>query len=93
MENLQNTLPPSLRVPLADPRFTPERSTRTSFAYPVSSAGSAVSVWTKSRFARLPHEPEDAKLTGVTRSLNRRLLGLNVSGSLVSQTLVSARVA
>ncbi len=37
---------------------------------------------TKSRFARLPQEPEDARLTGVTRSLNRRLLGLNVSGSL-----------
>jgi hypothetical protein len=37
---------------------------------------------TKSRFARLPQEPEDARITGVTRSLNRRLLALNVSGSL-----------
>jgi hypothetical protein len=36
----------------------------------------------KSRFARLPHEPEDARMTGVTRSLNRRLLALNVPGSL-----------
>jgi hypothetical protein len=36
----------------------------------------------KSRFARLPHEPEDARITGVTRSLNRRLMALNIPGSL-----------
>ena len=29
-------------------------------------------------FARLPGEPDDARLTGVTRSLNRRLLALNL---------------
>jgi hypothetical protein len=37
----------------------------------------------KSRFARLPQEPEDARITGMTRSLNRRLLALNVPGSLM----------
>jgi hypothetical protein len=30
----------------------------------------------------LPREPEDARLTGGTRSLDRRLLALNLSGSL-----------
>ena len=30
----------------------------------------------------LPKEPEDARLTGGTRSLDRRLLALNLSGSL-----------
>jgi len=30
----------------------------------------------------LPKEPEDAKLTGGTRSLDRRLLALNVAGTL-----------
>lgn len=29
-----------------------------------------------------PHEPEDARLTGSTRSLYRRLLALNLPGSL-----------
>lgn len=29
-----------------------------------------------------PHEPEDARLTGCTRSLYRRLLALNLPGSL-----------
>jgi hypothetical protein len=31
-------------------------------------------------FAALPFEPEDARLTGGTRSLSRRLLGLNLTG-------------
>jgi hypothetical protein len=30
----------------------------------------------------LPKEPEDARLTGGTRSLDRRLLALNLAGSL-----------
>jgi hypothetical protein len=38
-------------------------------------------------FLSLPNEPEDAKLTGATRSLDRRLLGLNVSGSLIRGTI------
>jgi hypothetical protein len=29
----------------------------------------------------LPKEPEDARITGGTRSLDRRLLALNLSGS------------
>jgi hypothetical protein len=28
---------------------------------------------------RLPNEPEDARITGGTRSLDRRLLGLNLA--------------
>ncbi len=34
------------------------------------------------RLLALPVEPEDAKLTGSTRSLHRRLVGLNLPGSL-----------
>jgi len=30
----------------------------------------------------LPKEPEDARLTGGTRSLDRRLLALNIAGTL-----------
>jgi hypothetical protein len=33
-------------------------------------------------FSMLPAEPEDARLTGGTRSLSRRLLGLNLTGRL-----------
>jgi hypothetical protein len=54
-----------------------------------------LAVLSKSRFARLPHEPEDARLTGVTRSLNRRLLALNIGGSLASsdEALFDSKIA
>jgi len=90
MQILQNHIATSPRLPMANSRFTAEHSTLTSFSYQISSVEARASTWTKNRFAPLPNEPEDAKLTGVTRSLNRRLLGLNVNGSLMSGTLVSA---
>ena len=37
---------------------------------------------TTCKFIALPHENEDAQITGGTRSLMRRLLGLNLPGSL-----------
>jgi hypothetical protein len=40
-------------------------------------------------FISLPNEPEDAKITGATRSLDRRLLALNLRGSLIHRSLVS----
>jgi hypothetical protein len=36
---------------------------------------------------RLPKEPEDARLTGGTRSLDRRLLALNLAGTLAKSAL------
>lgn len=50
----------------------------------------------ESSFAPLPQEPEDARLTGATRSLNRRLLALNLPGSLrmsARRLLASAKIA
>ena len=40
----------------------------------------------------MPKEPEDALLTGGTRSLDRRLLGLNLSGSLPARKTAPERV-
>jgi hypothetical protein len=40
----------------------------------------------------LPKEPEDARLTGGTRSLDRRLLALNFSRPLVKQGVASERI-
>ena len=83
MSMIRNAVPASLRRPVESSRFVqamaarPQRSTMML----ASPEARAISV-TKSRFARLPQEPEDARMTGVTRSLNRRLLALNVSGSL-----------
>lgn len=41
----------------------------------------------------LPKEPEDARLTGGTRSLDRRLLALNVAGTLGKRRPASERLA
>lgn len=41
----------------------------------------------------LPNEPEDARLTGGTRSLDRRLLALNLSGSLPKSKAAPERAA
>ena len=40
----------------------------------------------------LPKEPEDARLTGGTRSLDRRLLALNFSGSPSKPGVASERI-
>jgi hypothetical protein len=47
----------------------------------MASGSARAAALSKSRFARLPQEPEDARMTGVTRSLQRRLLALNMNGS------------
>ena len=48
----------------------------------------------KTTFQALPRECEDARITGGTRSLERRLLGLNLRGSKYThQDLVGIRIA
>ena len=48
----------------------------------------------KTTFQALPRECEDARITGATRSLDRRLLGLNLRGSKYThQDLVGIRIA
>jgi hypothetical protein len=79
---MRDAIPASLRRPVESSGLSQGLMARSQ--KPTLTAGAearAISL-TKSRFARLPQEPEDARLTGVTRSLNRRLLALNVSGSL-----------
>ena len=44
-------------------------------------------------FISLPKEPEDARITGATRSLDRRLLALNLRGSLGGSLIRGSLVA
>src|ERR1700722_2256456 len=82
MSIIRNAIPASLRRPLENSRsaqgFMPKALKTNLIAGPEPTTISLV----KSRFAPLPQEPEDARLTGATRSLNRRLLALNVPVSL-----------
>ena len=71
MANLKHAVPASLRKQVESSQFAMNlmaRSRKPEVPLPLG----------KSRFLRLPEEPEDAKITGVTRSLTRRLLALNL---------------
>ena len=83
MANLKHAVPASLRRQVESSQFAYNlmgRSRQTDELLPV----------TKSRFARLPEEPEDAKITGVTRSLARRLLALNLPKVTVGKVILPA---
>ena len=86
MAIFQQTLPASVRfgppapfpiAPATDRRpylvTDPPRRPATSGKRPVASSSQYLALF--------PHESEDARLTGATRSLYRRLLALNLPGS------------
>jgi hypothetical protein len=85
-----SSVPASLRKPMDNVRFTgafPPSANKPYLIVPTNSrleprVDAKTASTLKARFVSLPQEPEDARLTGVTRSLNRRLLGLNLRGSL-----------
>ena len=83
MNNLRNMVPASVRRPVEGSRFVQTLHTRASRAI----IGVIPDGRVKEVFTRLPHEPEDARLTGVTRSLERRLLALNMAGTKVDAEL------
>ena len=79
MPNFKNAVPSSLRKQVESSRFAYELMARSERPEGQLLAGNeSRSMAVKSRFARLPQEPEDAKITGTTRSLTRRLLALNL---------------
>jgi hypothetical protein len=76
MPNLSQTLPASLRSasPVApEGRGAPKPERR-----PYIVPGRKPATSTRKYLSLFPHESEDARLTGATRSLYRRLLALNL---------------
>ena len=90
-----DAVPASVRKPVSSSRFAHGLINRGQpGASVVAGAEARAAALAKSRFTRLPHEPEDARMTGVTRSLNRRLLALNLSGSRFHNLLIEqAKIA
>lgn len=84
MLSLNSAVPGSFRKPAESTRFA--QGLKTLGTRDVVGAGieAQTLALVKSRFAPMPQEPEDARLTGVTRSLDRRLLALNIRGSVVA---------
>ncbi len=88
MSNLYDATPSSLRRPVEPSRFAYNLMTRSNRPVMMAAGPARAAALSKSRFARLPQEPEDARMTGVTRSLQRRLLALNVNGTRVQTELI-----
>jgi len=82
MTTIRNAVPSSVRKPVESSRFAQGLMMRAQQSHLVVGPEARAASLAKSRFSRLPQEPEDARITGVTRSLTRRLLALNVPGSL-----------
>ena len=76
MATVLNQLPASLRSESTSTRRTPGTADRP-YLVPGKKHRAA---WTS--FIPHPKESEDARITGTTRSLDRRLMALNVSGRL-----------
>ncbi len=70
-----------------------ESAASISRAYLVGPASRKDVGYAASNFASLPHETEDVRITGGTRSLVRRLLALNVEGTLSGSKMRSLPVA
>ncbi len=79
---IYDAAPSALRLPVEPSRYVQTLALRSRMTRLVAGPEERAIALQKSRFARLPQEPEDARLTGVTRSLNRRLLALNRTGTL-----------
>jgi hypothetical protein len=73
-----HSLPPATRMPRYAPVGTP--STRT-IREPQARMADRMAEPRNAAFFALPKEPEDARITGGTRSLDRRLLALNLRDS------------
>jgi hypothetical protein len=91
MPNMPNATPASMRKPKEPSAFVRNLMNRSQRPVLIAGAEARAIALAKSRFSRLPKEPEDARLTGVTRSLDRRLLALNLRGSL-QNVLVDERM-
>lgn len=78
---IKDSIPASLRTPVESSRFAQGLMKRMQRSALIAGLESRPATVSKYRFAPLPQEPEDARLTGVTRSLHRRLLALNLVGT------------
>jgi hypothetical protein len=89
MATLQSHIPASLRNNVPSRRANPGACAEDARPYLIAGRKGRTP---STAFLALPNEPEDAKLTGATRSLNRRLLALNLRGSVVQESMISIAV-
>jgi hypothetical protein len=82
--SVKSFLPSGTNSTTPNPRFSFSTATESSRPYLVPERKSRTGSVGKSIFIALAKESEDARITGATRSLDRRLLGLNLRGAKMS---------
>ncbi len=85
MAILQTHIPASLRSTIPSRNANPGNLTEASRPYLIAGRKGRTPSVGKTAFLALPKESEDARITGATRSLDRRLLALNLRGSQMSE--------
>ena len=78
MATFKHSFPASLRAVPSAARETRSGMVPGRRPYLVTQARNPVAASARQQIALFPHESEDARLTGATRSLYRRLLALNL---------------
>jgi hypothetical protein len=84
MVTLQTYSPASLRIGTPNRRANAGSLTDSSRPYLIAGRKGRTPAVGRTAFLALPKEAEDARITGTTRSLDRRLLALNLQGSRLS---------
>ncbi len=92
MAILQSKTPASLRTHSLSRTANPGNSTEPVRPYLVAGRKGRTPAVGKTAFFALPKESEDARITGATRSLDRRLLALNINGSRMSVKSVASAI-
>jgi hypothetical protein len=77
-------VPASLRSNTPNRRANPGSLTEATRPYLIAGRKGRTPIVGRTAFIALPKESEDARITGATRSLDRRLLALNLKGSRMS---------
>jgi hypothetical protein len=94
MVTLQTHIPASLRIGTPSKRANAGNLTDSSRPYLIAGRKGRTPAVGRTAFLALPKEAEDARITGTTRSLDRRLLALNMNGSRMPvTTLTTVRIA
>lgn len=94
MVTLQTHTPASLRIGTPSKSANTGTLTDSNRPYLIAGRKGRTPAVGRTAFLALPKESEDARITGATRSLDRRLLALNMRGSRMPMTtLTTVRIA
>jgi hypothetical protein len=92
MATLQTSTPASLRISTPNRNANSGNLNDTFRPYLIAGRKGRTPAVGSTAFLALPKESEDARITGATRSLDRRLLALNLYGSRIATRVMATEI-